>query len=412
MERRALRPYKRGPMRIARVMTRLNLGGPARQALAADPLLVQRGHAVRLLVGRPEPGEGDLFDEFVERGLDVVRVPGMRRGLSPLRDVAAVRRIRQELAAFRPDVLHTHASKAGSLGRLALRGAPGNAVARVHTFHGHVLEGYFPAAVSRRLVAHERRLAERTDRIVAVSHATADDLVRLGVVGEEKLVVIQPGVELGPLLDLPRPRDAASGELRRLVQAGPEDVLVGVVGRLAEVKRPELALEVFELLRERHPRLHLVFVGDGSLRGSLERRIRALPEAGRARVHLVGARADMVGVLGDLDLVLSTSRAEGMPVALIEAAAAGLPAVATDVGGVGEVLVHERTGYLGEDAQGLAFGLDRLLSDPEERRAAGERARMRVARAHSAERLAERLEELYRAVCLERGRAAGGEGPA
>src|SRR5262249_35746040 len=156
------------------------------------------------------------------------------------------RRLRRELEAFAPDVLHTHASKAGALGRAALRGRRGARVARVHTFHGHVLEGYFPAPVSRRLIAAERKLAAATDRVIAVSHATADDLVRLGVVGEEKLVVIQPGLELAPLLAIERgARGRAAAELRAFLGAGPEDVLAGVVGRLAEVKQPLEALAVF-----------------------------------------------------------------------------------------------------------------------------------------------------------------------
>jgi glycosyltransferase involved in cell wall biosynthesis len=394
-------------MRILRLLTRLNLGGPARQALASDPILVERGHEVRLLAGTPEPGEGDLFAEFEARGLDVVRVRGLRRGVSPGRDVVAAWQIRREIAAFRPDVVHTHASKAGALGRRGATGSGGPA--RVHTFHGHVLEGYFPAPLAARLVALERRLAARTDRIVAVSHATADDLVRLEVVEEDKLVVIQPGIDLGPLLSIERPeaREPGAGEVRNLIGAGPEDVVVGVVGRLAEVKRPGRALEVFELLAERHPQLHVVFVGDGDERRGLERRIERLAEGVRRRAHLLGARADMLGVLADLDGVLLTSRAEGLPVALVEAAAAGLPAVATDVGGVSEVLVHERTGFVGAGVEELAFGLSRLVSDPRERRAMGARARMRVQREHSAARLADRLEELYRVVCAERA----GRGP-
>jgi glycosyltransferase involved in cell wall biosynthesis len=393
-------------MRIARVLTRLNLGGPARQVLASDPLLVQRGHDVRVLTGTPAPGEGDLFDALTTRGLDVVRVPALVRRIAPVKDLFAARELRRELSAFRPDVLHTHASKAGYLGRRALRRSPdAERVARVHTFHGHVLEGYFGPGLSRRLIAVERELAAETDRIVAVSHATADDLVRLGVAPEEKLVVVQPGIDLAPFLELPRGESRDRGELRGLIGAGPDDVVVGVVGRLAAVKRPELALDVFELLAAQHPGLHLAFVGDGEERRGLERRIGGLSGPGAERVHLLGAREDMPVVLADLDAVLLTSRSEGLPVALVEAAAAGLPVVATAVGGVEEVVAHERTGFLGTSAEELAYGLATLLGDAEERRAMGERARLRVARRHAAGHLADRLEELYRVVVEERARA-------
>jgi glycosyltransferase involved in cell wall biosynthesis len=222
------------------------------------------------------------------------------------------------------------------------------------------------------------------------------------VVTEERLVVVPPGVELEPLLAIERtgrPR-AEPGGLRALVGAGPEDFLVGVLGRLAEVKRPELALEVLGLLRERHPRLQLVFLGDGTERRALERAIRGLGEG--APAHLVGAREDVARDLAELDAVLLTSRAEGLPVALIEAGAAGLPAVATPVGGVPELVVHERTGFLGSDATELALGLSQLASDPAEARAMGARARLRVAARHGAERLADRLEEVYEVALRER----------
>jgi len=396
-------------MRIARILTRLNLGGPARQALASDPLLVERGHEVRLFVGRPGPGEGDLFDVFVERGLDIVRIGGLRRGVNPARDLAARRSLARELQAFAPDVVHTHASKAGVLGRSVLGARRFERTARVHTFHGHVLEGYFPGALSRRLIALERRLARSTDRILAVSHATADDLVRLGVVGEERLVVVAPGIDMQGLLAIPRPR-LEEGGLRALVGAAPNDVLVGVVGRLAAVKQPERAIEVFELLAEDR-RSQLVFVGDGELRGSLERRIRGLDDALRRRVHLLGAVGEMEPVLADLDLLLLTSRAEGQPVALIEAAAAGLAVVASDVGGVGELVVHERTGLLGKTNAELSYSLARLLGHPDERAAMGARARLRIQRRHTAAVLARHLEEVYGVVVAERRGVPSGEAP-
>jgi glycosyltransferase involved in cell wall biosynthesis len=383
-------------VRIARILTRLNLGGPARQALASDPRLAARGHALRVFAGESGPGEGDLGPALEARGVELVRVPGLRRAPTGVGDLRALLALRRELAAFRPDVVHTHASKAGALGRRAARAVP--EAVRVHTFHGHVLEGYFPPALSGLLVALERRLARECERIVAVSHATADDLVRLGVVAEEKLVVVPPGVELEALLALER----REGTLRALVGAREGTFLVGLLGRLAPVKRPELALEVLALLGARHPELELVFVGDGSERRRLERAIEALPGPFRARAHLVGAREDVAAVLADLDCVLSTSRSEGLPVALIEAAAAGLPVVATPVGGVPELVAHERTGFLGEGVDELAFGLAQLLERPALGREMGQRARMRVAERHSAEALAGRLEALYRAALEER----------
>jgi glycosyltransferase involved in cell wall biosynthesis len=225
--------------------------------------------------------------------------------------------------------------------------------------------------------------------------------VRLGVVPQERIVVVAPGVELEALLAIDR--DAGSrGELRRQIGAPADAFVVGVVGRLAEVKRPEWAFEVFALLAARHTRLQIVFVGDGDQRRRVERLIAELPDERRERVHLIGAVEDVAPVLAGLDAVLATSRAEGLPVALIEAAAAGLPVVATRVGGTGEIVVEERTGYLGETVDELAYGLDQLLAHPERGPAMGRRARVRVAVRHGADALADRLETLYRTVCEER----------
>lgn len=382
-------------MRIARVLTRMNLGGPARQVLASDPLLARRGYEVRVFAGSPEPGEGDLFDEARRRGIDVVRVPGLGRGWSLTGDLRARAFLKQQFQEFRPALVHSHASKAGALARSAARGLDAG---RVHTFHGHVLEGYFPAPLSRGLIAIERKLARETDRIVAVSHATADDLIRLEIALPERIVVIPPGVDLTRLLDLERGR----GELHRRLEAPADAQLVGVIGRLAPVKAPERALEVLELLAERYPRLQIVFIGDGELRSALERRIRALPAALQSRAHMLGAVEDVQPLFADLYAVLLTSRSEGMPVALIEAAAAALPVVSTRVGGCEEIVAEERTGYLGANVDELAYGLARLLDDPAAASAMGQRARLRVASRHSGESLASRLDQLYQVVAQER----------
>ncbi|TAJ11727.1 MAG: glycosyltransferase family 1 protein [Planctomycetota bacterium] len=390
-------------MRIARVLTRLNLGGPARQVLASDPLLVRAGHAVRVFCGAAEKGEGDLADELAARGIEVERVSGLARGLNPAKDLWALSALRSKLAAFRPQIVHTHASKAGALGRRAAAALGG--ARTVHTFHGHVLEGYFPDIVSRRLIAQERRLAARTDRVIAVAHATADDLVRLGVVDPAKLVVVPPGIEIEPFLALARPAPGTSewsaarrGPLRALLGADPARALVGVIGRLAEVKQPLRALEVLKLLAAKHARLELVYVGDGELYAPLVRAVRALePELAR-RVHVLGARADMPELLAELDAVLLCSRSEGAPVCLIEAHAAALPAVAMDVGGVGELVAHERTGFLAKSVDELAFGLDKLLESDAFAHGCGLRGRLRVRERHSGAALAARLDGLYHEV--------------
>lgn len=385
-------------MRVARVLTRLNLGGPARQALASDPELVRRGHVVRLFTGSPLAGEGDLFEELRERGVDVVRVPGLGREPQPAADWTALRALRRGLDAFQPEVVHTHASKAGLIGRLACRG---RRWARVHTFHGHVLEGYFSRPVSKALVWSERWLAAGTGRLLAVSERTRADLVRLGVAQPERIEVVLPGVELSELLELEIGRDEAGAAFRAECGCGPGELLVGVIGRLAEVKRPAVALEAFRRAAAQEPRLRLVFVGEGSQRKLIEARLGTWSERERERVVLAGNRVSMRGVLAALDIVLLSSRSEGMPVALIEAGAAGVPVVATPVGGVPELVVDGETGRLAEESSGLALGLVELARHEGLRRAMGRAARVRVRARHGAEQLAERLAGVYGAVVEE-----------
>lgn len=386
-------------MRIARVLTRLNLGGPARQVLASDPLLQARGHVVRVLAGAPEPGEGDLGEALLARGVEVVRVPGLRRGLGALvdgGDLRAARFLRRALAAFGPDVVHTHASKAGALGRRAARAVAPD-VPRVHTFHGHVLEGYFPAPVSRLLVGVERRLARHTRRILAVSAACRDDLVRLGVAPRDRIVLRPPGIELGPLLALPEVRPAAP--LRRERSIPPGAPVVAVIGRLAPVKRPLVALDVFaRVAAEEHRDAHMLVAGDGAQRRALEGALARLPEQVRGRVHLLGAVRSIERVHEAADLLLATSHSEGMPVAMIEAAAAARPVVSTAVGGVPELVTSGVTGLFGTDAAALAVAVAGLLADPDERLRLGRAARERARERHSAEALAAGLEAVYQGV--------------
>jgi len=392
--------------RVARIVTRLNLGGPARQVLASDPLLRARGIDVRVYTGEPEPGEGDLSGELARRGVELVRVPGLGRAIRPFRDLAASRALRRELAAFGPDIVHTHASKAGFVGRRAVFGGlfvgGGPLPARtVHTFHGHVLEGYFPPATSRLLARLEASLARRTDVLVAVSEATADDLARLGVAPRERFLISPPGVDLAPFLALAPPdpdgHTSAVGDSFRAEVGVPRDApLVLVLGRLAPIKRPELALKVFARAAREARTAHMVLVGDGAIRSLMEQQRRRLSPEVRERVHFAGAREDVVPVLAAADVLLSTSRNEGLPVAMIEAAAAARPVVSTAVGGVAEVVTNGVTGLLAVEEDGLALALASLLSDPAERRRMGLAGRAAVQRRHGAEALADRLEALYR----------------
>ena len=386
-------------MRIARVLTRLNLGGPARQVLASDPILRSRGHDVTVFVGAPEPGEGDLSDELRVTGVEVCHVPGLRRGLSAVLgdDHRAGRYLREALLSFRPDIVHTHASKAGAIGRRAAsRSVP--SVPRVHTFHGHVLEGYFPTPINLLLRRLEARLARSTTQVLAVSEATRSDLSRLGIAEPGRIEVCQPGIQLDAFLALPQladPENRGSTSLRRSLSIAPSAPVVAVIGRLAPVKRTVLAVDVFASVAQEFSDAHLLVAGDGSERQRVEARIRQLPDSISRRISLLGAVPDVGPVHEAMDVLLSTSFTEGMPVAMIEAAASGRPVVSTAVGGVPELVQNGVTGLLAVDRDGLAAAIAGIFGDPREASAMGSRARTRVQERHSAQALATRLEVLY-----------------
>lgn len=367
--------------RVLRVITRLNIGGPARQALLLSRLLPPEFPTV-LAAGAAPPEEGELHDpEVPVRRVPLVRAP------SPRVDARAVLAVRRLLRETRAGLLHTHMAKAGAVGRsaaMSLSPRPRT----VHTFHGHVLEGYFGTVAQRAFLQVERRLASQTDALIAVSEEVRDALLDLGVGHPAQYRVIPLGLDLSAFLDV---GPTGTGAFRRRLGVGPDQPLVGVVGRLAPVKDLGMALAALAELDG----VHVAVVGDGEMRRSLERRAWELGMTGR--VHFTGWCTDVAEVLADLDVVALTSRNEGTPVSLIEASAAGRPVVATAVGGVPAVVRDGVTGLLvrpGESEQ-LAVSLRRLLADPGARRAMGRAGRAHVAQRFGQERLVADIRGLY-----------------
>ena len=367
--------------RVLRLITRLNIGGPAIQALMLTQELSERFPTV-LGAGRSPREEGELYNPAVH----VRRVP-LVRAIRPHRDLQAYRDIGRLIRLLRPDIVHTHMAKAGSIGRLAASRSSLRPLT-VHTFHGHVLEGgYFQPKVEQLFVAIERWLAARTDVLVAVSNEVRDSLLDLGIGRADQWRVIPLGFDLDPFLSV-RGRD---GSFRASLRIGDEAHLVGVVGRLAPIKDHRTLLEAIALL----PSVHLAVVGDGELRSQLEARARAEDLAGR--VHFVGWSRAIPVVMSDMDLVVLSSINEGTPVSLIEASACARPVVATDVGGVKSVVRQDETGVLvsARDPKALARELRQLLEDPERAGQMGAAGRTLVRDRFSKERLLRDVTLLY-----------------
>jgi glycosyltransferase involved in cell wall biosynthesis len=376
---------------VLRVIARLNMGGPAHHVGLLGSMLDREGYETLLLHGDVGAGEASLEDSVRARGVALAKVPGLRPELRPHQDLRALGSLVRAVRRLRPDIVHTHTAKAGMLGRLAAVSGGGARPAIVHTYHGHVLEGYFDPLRTATYRTMERRLAGVSDALIGVSTATVDDLVRLGVAPPRKFRVIPIGLDLRPFLSV---TPAVGRAFRREVGASAEDVLLTFVGRLVAIKRVDLLLRAFARARRLSAPIRLAVVGDGGLRPRLERLAAELGVS--EHVCFAGYRAKMVAVTAAADLAVLSSDNEGTPVSLIEAAAAGKPAVATMVGGVPDVVTRE-TGLLVPpgDAEGLANGIVALTGDPALRATMGAQARRRVAQRFSAERLVRDIDSLY-----------------
>jgi glycosyltransferase involved in cell wall biosynthesis len=375
---------------VLRVVARLNVGGPARHAIRIAAPLAARGWRTLLVTGTPAPGEGDLADEARAAGLELQRLPELGRALSPLRDFSAWRALRRIIEARQPAVVHTHTAKAGVVGRLAaLRASPPARPALVHTYHGHVLDGYFARPVSAAFRGIEAGLARRTDRLVAVSRSVRDELLSRHLVGRpEQWVVIPPGVDF----ERTAPDRQAGGELRRALGVPDDGVLVGCVGRLAPIKRLDLACAAWAAAAPALPQAHWLVVGEGEGGPPLRARLAALP-----RAHWLPPRTALHEVYGALDALLLCSDAEGLPQTVVEALCAGLPVLATAVGGVPELVADEVNGLLVPrgDVAALSGALRRLLADARLRARLGRAAVMLDRAPHAAAAVGGRLADLY-----------------
>jgi glycosyltransferase involved in cell wall biosynthesis len=326
----------------------------------------------------------------------------MRRDPGP-RDLPALTSLIWILRRERPDIVHTHAAKAGTLGRMATLLAFPRRSRRpvlVHTFHGHSLTGYFSGRTARVFREIEIRLARSSDVLVAVSADVRDDLVRLAVAGPEKFVVIPLGFELGGFTDDSARQDRRAS-LRTEWGIPAAEQVVTLVARLVPIKRVDRFLSVARILADR-PGVRFVIVGDGELRQALTSSAdaRALGE----RLVWAGFRRDMPDVCFASDVVVLTSDNEGTPVSLIEAQAAAVPVVATDVGGVRSAVRDSETGFLAapDDARGFADAVGRILDDPDLASRLGAAGRTHATRAFAIARLVADHDRLYRRLLARR----------
>lgn len=386
------------PRKVIHVITRLDWGGSAQ-----NTLLTALGHdrtkfapvVVAGRTGRWDAQGGDRATEancrrLTQAGVRWVLLPTLTREINPLKDLAALWRLVALFRLERPVIVHTHTSKAGVLGRLAAWLAAVPVV--IHTPHGHIFYGHFGRLASRLFLRIEQILARGTTGLIALTEAERDEHLACRVGKAEQFSVVPSGI------DLNRFRAAASGGTR-IRPSGfdcpPDAVVIGSVGWLTEVKGHRFLIEAFARLKPAHPNLHLVIVGSGGLR---EAYLALADRAGGAdALHLLGDRQDVPDCLAGMDLFVLPSLNEGMGRALIEAMAAGLPVVASKVGGVPAIVEDRRTGLLvpAGDAGALASALEELVQKPAWAKELGAAASRSIGERFGSDAMVRAIESVY-----------------
>jgi glycosyltransferase involved in cell wall biosynthesis len=375
-----------------RIIARLNIGGPALHATLLTEALDPERYVSVLVSGDVEGNEGSYLELHGRSDLRIVRVAALGRNIRGVKDLAALSQLIRLMREFKPDIVHTHTAKAGTLGRLAARLAGVPVV--VHTYHGHIFRGYFSHPVTQFFLVIERFLARFSHRLLTVSPTVRKELLDLGIGTAEQMIVLPLG------LDLERFRRSAAlkGELRRELGIADDALLVGIVARLVPIKAHDTFLKAAAIVAARNARARFLIIGDGERRAELEELSRTLGI--NDRVTFLGWRGDLDRIYADLDVVALTSENEGSPVSLIEAMTSRCAVVSTRVGGVPDLIEDRVNGLLVRPAhpQALADALQELLADPALRLTLGAAAGAKAYPAYSARRLLDDMDRLYRSL--------------
>ena len=392
--------------RVLRIINRLNLGGPTFNASILSKYLEPEFETL-LLSG--EKDDTEESSEFIPQqlGLKPQFIKGMRRELNPMKDYASYAQIKKVIKAFRPDIVHTHAAKAGAVGRLAA--AHCNVPVIVHTFHGHVFHSYFSPLKTRFFIGLERWLASQSTAIIAISDLQKQELTeRYRICKPEKAHVVNLGFDLSRFQES---MDEKRQRFREKWKLGTNDVAVGIVGRLVPVKNHELFLQSVASSVRENPNIKALIVGDGELRKETEDCAKSLGLSitdndfsdPASNVLFTSWVHEMDEAMAGLDMIVLSSRNEGTPVSLIEAQAAGVPVVSTDVGGVRDTVLPGESGYVvSQDPKEIADAILKLSSDSALREKMGTAGKAHAISRFDKMRLVSDIHELYLKLLEER----------
>ena len=378
-----MKPSTNDPIRVMRIIARMNVGGPAVQVSGLMRGLNPVDFDHHLYTGFCAPDESDYLNT-IATDVKAVRIEGFGRRVSMGGDIKAFVTLVKEIRSFKPHVIHTHTAKAGFLGRIASVISLQPSI-RVHTFHGHLLNGYFGPIKRALVVLAEKTLAILTDQLLAVGDKVRQDLLSAGIGNVKKFSLMPPGLAISGLPDRNRSRESFGLPAEQLQCA--------FIGRVTQIKRPDRFLDVVSEIKKRQVSLDFFIAGDGDLLETCRKRIATeeLP------VSVLGWQSNIERVLSAADIVLLTSDNEGTPLSLIQAGMAGLPVVSTNVGSVSEIVLNDITGIITElDVQQIADALEDLVSNPGLRAHLGDAAQEFTLANFGVQRLVNDHEKLYK----------------
>lgn len=404
--------------RVLQILNRFNLGGPTHNAAYLTRYMAPEFETL-LIGGSQEANEAASHHILRSMGVEPLVLPELQREVAPWRDRSAYRRIKQVIRDFKPDIVHTHAAKAGAVGRMAAADLGVKGI--VHTFHGHVFHSYFGPVRTALYKNIERFLARKSHRIIAISERQKEELVEEHrICPADKVDIIPLGFDLNPFHE---DRERKRKLFRHVYGVADDELAIGIVGRLVPIKNHDLFLEVIARVSKRTRRkLRAFIVGDGEERDRLQLQTERLglsqvvgpyfnghpfghgvngkPVVPRATVTFTSWIREVDVAIAGLDIVMLTSLNEGTPVSLIEAQAGNKPIVTTDVGGIRNVVMADSTALIcpSGDAARMADHLERLVNDDALRSSLGQGGWEFVRDRYHYTRLVENTARLYREI--------------
>jgi glycosyltransferase involved in cell wall biosynthesis len=388
-------------MKIVHIITRLIVGGAQENTLLSCEGQHRAGHDVTLITGPAIGPEGSLLERAKSSGYRIEIIDDMRRAISLGKDWRTYRSLKRLIAGLQPHIVHTHSSKAGIIGRWAGHAARGNGKtpAIIHTIHGLAFTASTRAAVNHAYRLLEKWTAPITDRIVCVADAMRDQSLAGGVGKPSQYVTVYSGMELEPFLHPPVDR----ATIRRQLGLADDHIAVGTIARLFDLKGHEDLLDLAPSLCRQFPQLRFMWVGDGSLRPAIEKRIAEMKLQDRFILTGLVPPARIPELANAMDILVHPSRREGLARALPQGSLCGCPCVTYDIDGAKEGVLDQLTGFVIPPFDKAKFGqaIEKLLSDPPLRQTMGAAGRDFASRRFGADVMVKELERVYRGVLNE-----------